>query len=570
MNNGVTTCKNFYLSIYYKLLYNFTIILSSHCGVYFMANPSITFVHQDKSFILDESVINDWFAHIALTQRKDAAKNSPEIANQLLSQFGIKSAVDIIKYLQSPAGKIAEAQFNAVIAEILSHQEINRFVQIQSLAKERALAFMILGLKHDKIEAHRHLMTQAEDMQNKKLLQAKKAPPVSISPLLPTNVPVLEMTLSHYEEAYSSINTQLEISTELALSLEEEWLLFEKMIELSRTINAIHNQLLDEIYALHEEETLDRAFIDQSIAELTRLNDIESNEMNQIFNPATMHDDEKMISRIQAIEGRRLQLFVLYDLQAALTLEQKLVHRHGKFYILSINQKLDNLSPETQEQAHLAYLSLRPSLERTRNLIKNNQALESRQHAEQYASLSLQSDFIKNQIRTFDNQLTAIQASIANVTQMMKDTQIQHTTPTLTLTPRPSPSMSTKPARISIYKSAAAAPKPVPYVSYIYRLDLCKLRNNPTQNAANLANKNQAILLKQQEIAATQQVKPGVPISPVLMQALMRYNNGVITQRTQILSPIQQPNKIQPQSAPEPNTTPTPFSLRPEMRPKGG
>lgn len=534
-----------------------------------MASQSITFVHQGKSFILDSSVINDWFARVANAQNKEAAKHSPELANRLLSQFGIKSPIDIIKYLQSPAGKIAAAQLKAVIAEILTNQEMNRFVQIQSLAKERALAFMILGLKHDKAEARHHLMARIEEAQNRKLLHDKKSPSVSVVELKPLYIPTLEIALNHYEEARTSLNTQLEISKEFALSLEEEWLLFENMISLFNTINAMNDELLNEIYSLNQNNILDRMLIDLKIAELTRLNEIELNEINQIFTPEAIHDDESMISRIQAIEGRRLQLFVLHDFQAALTLEQKLVQRHGKFYLLSINQTLDDLSLETQDHAHAAYLSLKPSLERTRTLIEKNQTLERAQHAEAYSSLALQSDFIKNQIRTFDNQLTAIQASIANVMQMIKSTQGQHTTPTLTLTPRPTPTLSAKPSRTSIYKSAPVeSTQSLPYTSYTYRLDLCKLRNDPAQQTARIANTQQAILNKQLETAATQQVKPGVPISPMLMQALMRYNNGIIAQRAQVVSSIKPPNKIQPESAPEPTTAPTPFRIRPEMKPK--
>jgi len=57
-----------------------------------------------------------------------------------------------------------------------------------------------------------------------------------------------------------------------------------------------------------------------------------------------------------------------------------------------------------------------------------------------------------------------------------------------------------------------------------------------------------------------QQIIPGQPIPNALMQALLRYNNGVIAQRSVATSPIQSPNQITPTHAP------TPFSMK--MKPK--
>jgi hypothetical protein len=115
------------------------------------------------------------------------------------------------------------------------------------------------------------------------------------------------------------------------------------------------------------------------------------------------------------------------------------------------------------------------------------------------------------------------------------------------------------------------APTPSAHAaSCIYRLELCKIRNNPEQRTqlspqahANLAHTNQARYAQQLEISANLRIRPGAPISPLLMQTLLRCNNGLIAQQNQAMSPIKSPNQIRLPEAP------TPFKVNPQMKPKG-
>ncbi len=521
---------------------------------------TISYKQNGSTLIIDNKFINDWFSNLGRNRQ-----NSPEMANQLLSQFGIKSAVDVIKFLQSPAGKLAEAMLQEKIATLIAQRETSQFMQLQALAKERALAFMILGLLHDKTKAQQHIQAMIEEEQNRNLLHPKKPTPIPAVTITPIDLSVFEPILEQYEEARLSLQTQWELSEQFASALEEDWVLYEEIILLFNQENKIYDRLLDEIYSIHQDSTLDHAFIEQKLAELNRLYEAELDAIHQILESNDAYEDDAIIMRIHNNEGRKLQFFVLHDFQNALHPENKIVQKHGKFYLLPINKTINDLSAEDQSQAHAAYLSLKPSLEKTRTLVNKSRTLEQTQLTEKKQSLLAQTAFVQDQMKLFDNKLSSIQASIANLNLAMTDMQARQTAPTLTL----KPTFSTKPTPSPSKNTPAPTPS-AHAASCIYRLELCKIRNNQEQRAqlspqarAHLANTNQATHAQQLEASANLRIRPGAPISPLLMQTLLRCNNGVIAQRNQAMSPIQSPNQIRPPEAP------TPFSMSPQMKPKG-
>ena len=517
---------------------------------------TITYKQKGRTVVIDNNFVNAWFSSL-----KKGSQPSPETANQLLSQFGIKSAVDVIKFLQSPAGKLAEAMLQEKIATLITQQKISQFMQIQALAKERGLAFMILGLLYDKTKAQKHIHAIEQEEQNRKLLHPKKPTAIPAVALTPITLSLLKPVLEHYEEARLSIQAQLDLSEQFASALENDWHLYEKIILLFNQENKIYDTLLDKIYHFHQDSRLDHEIIEQKLAELSSLYETELNDIRQILESGNDFHEASIIKRLQNNEGIKLQLFALSDFHAFLQPEKKIVQRHGRFYLLPINKKINDLSVEDQMHAHADYLSLQPSFERTRTLIYNSRVLEQTHLTEQKESLLAKTAFVQEQVRLFDNQLTIIQASIANLNQVMTQTE-QITTPTLKLTP----TFSSKPT---------FAPKPTPRpsahaASCIYRLELCKIQNNPEKSPplhpdaeTNRVYLNKAAQTQQVENILNLKIKPGIPISPLLMQALMRYNNGVIAQRNQALSPIQSPNQIKPPEAP------TPFHMSPQIKPKG-
>ena len=163
-----------------------------------------------------------------------------------------------------------------------------------------------------------------------------------------------------------------------------------------------------------------------------------------------------------------------------LKIDKKVVVKDHKQYLIPTQLELDELSPQAQELAHEAYLSLKPVLDA--KLIKK--ALQMNKN-----------DKKSNQLdQTIQNKI------------------IQQMAVVMALSKLPAPKFTT---------------------TEVKKIDMTEV-NSPI-------------------------IKPGVPISPVLMTALIRYNNGRLAQQAEQLNHLNI-NHHTP--------TPTPFNTKPDMKPK--
>ncbi len=506
----------------------------------------LTFERQGSKLQLNHAQLEAWFAHVAADQQHHSlakqAQSSPDVANRLLSQFGIKSARDVIAFLQSPAGLIAQTILHRKVAEIIAMQEHITHQHHLKLARHRAIAFLILGLLHKKEEIQlKRLFAAIQKKIDEKLHSESKQQVTTPTPKL-LILPLLEEHFNHYDAARESLQNELKIGERLAATLESEWLEFEKMVFLFHNEYAIYDHFLDDIHSIYTDKALDATLIEQKLSVLTDNYNQELQAINQLTETADMNDEPTLLIRLQENEARKLQIATLRNVQEAIPSDKKIIQKEGKCYLLPVSQSITDLSLEAQEGAHQAYLSLKPRLEATRSLVENARTLENARYAEQNASLSARTGLVQQEIRQFANQLTKIQASIAQVSILIDQArnQEQQTTPTLTLTPTSTRGPSPTPKFKAKHTSPPAASMSS-YASCIYRLELCKLRNNPElqhnlspQSLTNLNNKAPTL---QQRTAAQQQLRPGVPMSALIAATILRYNDGALAQQMKTLNP---------------------------------
>jgi hypothetical protein len=502
------------------------------------------------------SQLEQWFEHVAAPRARhsNTESSSPLMKNQLLSQFGIHSSLDVIAFLKSPAGLIAQALFNEKISEIIAMQNNSLRLSQKALAQHRALAFYLLGLLHKREEAKKHLLMLIHQ-QNEILLQnlSKKVTPITANQ---QKIAMLEDYFHHYQEARKSLEEQLHVGELLSQKLEEEWLAYEQMIFIFQAEQTCFDRGIKDFHTWFSNE-MDHAQLEEKLTDLMSVIQWEQEKIDESLAMPHILDEPALLIRLQENEARKLQLAFGHDYQNALPISKKIIIKEGKHYLIPANQTFANLSVEAKDEAHQAYASLKPRFQATQSLVNSSRKREQERHVSENAMLSARSDLLQQDVTRIANQLNEVQASIAFVTSLIKDAraeeQLSRPTPKLvpSSTPTPKPMPTVKP------KSQPSAATPSAHPSCIYRLEMCRLRNNPQQRhpltQVSLNNLNSAT-------APQQQVKTGVPMSPMLAQALFRYNNGIIAQQMRAISPIHSPNLL---------PVNTPFSLKPKMRPPG-
>ena len=510
--------------------------------------------HTQSLPFLSDTQLETWFEDI-VNHSRYSSTTTPDKINRLLHLFGIQSARDVIAYLQSPAGLITQTLLRKKITEMITLQNNTRQQHTRILAHQRALAFLILGLLHKK-EARQ--LKQLFELIQKQIDHELNDDTSSKKPEHKTDLtqPMLEEYLNYYHAAVESIQHELNHRESLSKHLESEWLDFEKMILMFNDEYALFNQFMDEMHSTYTEQAWDAVFAHEQITRLTAHGQRELGAIQSILESGLPYDESALLLRLQENEARKLQLAVLHDFQDAVPSNKKIIQKDGKCYLLPVNLPITALSISAKEEAHQAYLHLKPRLNATQLKLETAHALEQEQHTKQRASLTDRSELLQQELRQLTLQHAQLQASIATVSTLL-DQARKTPTPTLTPSPKPTPATTSKP------KPTASSS----YASCIFRLELCKLRNNPTQSnslspqsLANLNNTTPIPALTQQQQTATAQLKitPGAPCSPLITRAILRYNNGLIAQQLHTFNPNQPIYQ-----------SPTPFNMQPKLKPEG-
>lgn len=504
-----------------------------------------------KTFSMDEKFVHDWLVEFN-TSPKFIARHHPDAAKRLLDMFGIKSAMDVLIFLNSPEGKIVQSELNKAIDALIAQQEISRFMILKMLAQHRALIAYILGLMHDKAEAKHHLQSIIEEEQQYRKLHKASSAQKNESDIYKT----LATILTTYQESQSSLENELEDKIQESHILERDWLIYEGLCHFISHESAFFTTLLHDIYRLEMNELR----MNEKHQTIQKLYEIELIKLHQLCQMSPL-DDAQLIACLQQIEGYQLQLTALNDLTFArmsLRPEEKLVLKNGKYYLLTAGMELENLSLEQQDAAHQAFLKLTPKLELKQQLLEKSRASDELFLAEQRKNLLDRSNLLQQQLNQLSTQYVFIIESIEDtqhglnqIRTQQTDQSQQNTTPALALKPTP------QRVQESLNAAPRPTPKPIPATPMLSSCNECIAKIELYQRNALSSpiaiqgmNRNQAMQFKQLELSMNQQMRPGVPVPPSLQQALARYPNAALVyQQTLQLTPVE-PQPTAPRPSP--------------------
>ncbi len=531
-----------------------------------------------KKIELTAPQLEKWLAHAesSLSQGKHKLTSekmdadTPNLAIQLLSRFGLQTAQDVIEFLNSPAGKATTAMIEKQLAEMAALEEdIRQSWLAEQRQEKRVLIFLLLGLLHKgKVHAH-HLNEEIQRAMDKRHQTEEKEAIQKAASFVDSNQDELQATLAAYTEASDAIEGLLGKKLHESKALERDLANIEQLTVLADKKYAHYNSHLD---AAHQEiaqwallPTMPIATIHEKISALTAKVTEDAEEISRHLDAG---EDDVAREKMEISNAHNLHIATLHDMLAVikgekflytedgirtenfneahfiLSQEKKIVLKNDKYYLLNADQNSENLSSEEKEVGEKAYLQLKPEIMGVKQLVLHNQNLEQKEHKEKKSVLSARSEVMQQEISLLANQLTQMQAARANAEAL--------------LTPAsPAPAMKPMP-------TATVSPRVVatstPCLSQSYRHMLLLMKSNPTERAIDWLKTSMANTKNPELTAQLNKLVPGKPIPAELMARLLaRRDLGSLW-----LTTPSNPSIVKPDLTPYTTTAPTPFSTRPK------
>lgn len=187
--------------------------------------------HQGK-LQLTSSDLEKWFATLEIASpiiRSSNTTNNTQLSLEYLGRYGIKSSLDVILFLNSPAGHEILGLIEKKIDEILLKEELNYTALLEANAS-RELAALLLGLLYqDKEERRMHHAMIEEDMR---LVSKKKTQPNTVElelalqrkkALYAESIHALDRALENNHKERKTIETELEEIEKQETSLKKRY-----------------------------------------------------------------------------------------------------------------------------------------------------------------------------------------------------------------------------------------------------------------------------------------------------------------------------------------------------------
>jgi effector protein LidA len=518
---------------------------------------------------------------------------SPDWTNELLAQYGIKSANDVIAFLKSPAGEIVQKLIDEEIALLDRMQERqNQDNQDEETTKQHFIASLLLAaIYKEKVEEQEHDRKIEEEI-NKNL--AKTEPAAVADP-----VKEIAQTFAAYNLSAKIISNDLEKKLLEAKEIEDEMAELEEQGELIDQRNDSIETNLQLLNTFHEEleEKHGKANAGAKIADIENKIAALKGQINQKREQidtmieaghekeASLHLHELYGLHMQQA-GLRDMLSVIrqeksfYDSDGKITSsfkgadfllanEQKIVKSEGKYYLLTEDQDFNSMGPEEKSKAEQRYAQAAPDISSLKKVVLHNKTQEKILHNEKINHCGERSEVMQEDILKLTNQLNQIQAAqadLAAIVQHQKTNPNAVTTIPATPTPRPTPTATTTSSakRVQLMK-----PMPNYSMTQSYRHVLELMKYRPTQEAIERLKKGFVLPNGQPNLDAqnkiTNTLKPGVPISPATLVNLLKYLVTVSGSTYRPMSQAQIQAQAQAQAAkqqPKP-PAPTPLSTKP-------
>lgn len=290
---------------------------------------------------------------------KDQNTESPLLANQLLSRYGIKNATALKTFLDSIAGKTLKSLVEKKLSELASlHQNAQRSAQENK--KQRAIVMAILGLVYEKKAAAEHRKYTIAQQQ----LDAKLHPEQS------THYND-ELSIESYQASAIALQDMLAEREAIMRQIDGEW------------------DALD--LALEQLANRDKFFAEVLV------------DLDRLF-----HVSPKEEQYLQGLHMPALQ----HVFQS-----KQIIHKDGKNYLVASNVDFNTLTNEEKNIAEKDYNSLKLKLERA---VHTTQRDQQAQHDKIKMDLIKRTTQLHQEIRVITQQLLLMRLAIDTIGTTLK------------------------------------------------------------------------------------------------------------------------------------------------------
>jgi len=321
-----------------------------------------------KKQAFTNKAITDWFTQVTNDMQSDSIQNqiktSPQMATQMLSRFGLKNPHDLITFLRSPAGKNVQAMINRKLEATKARQNNTADNQLDK-QRLHGLAMLLLGLAYTKEAAAEARLHRLNDEAIHKQLEAGEKALEASEKALEESFESLEASAALYHASAEALEAALDEQDEALQALEAEW---------------------NEIEQNDAAEATRTDYIENLLFNIEGFLDLDSEEQEQ-----HTQNNPELINRFPK--------------------DKTIVNEEGRSYLLARGQKIDALSSVEKEDAHKAYLQLKPDLNNLKKKIKTSHQDEQKQHAKRKQACLSRGECVHQETTFLTQQLTQLQAA---------------------------------------------------------------------------------------------------------------------------------------------------------------
>tara|TARA_R110002126_G_scaffold1177_4_gene7018 strand:- start:8859 stop:10421 length:1563 start_codon:yes stop_codon:yes gene_type:complete len=303
----------------------------------------------------ENKAIEAWFSNAMPSQN----------SSDMLSQFGLKSADDVLTMLRSPGGKIARALINKQMATMEAQKNNSKNNQLE---KQKLMA-LILGLSYQQDAAaeaaEERIVRLNEKLVEKQLDAEEKRIEAQEDQDFEDSLESFRSAGAHYEDSIEALEAALEAQNDAFDSLETE---------------------LSDLEQIERDLDDQSVFVDSLLADIGTFFNLASEEQEKLT-----HNDRELINSFPK--------------------DKTIAKEDGKSYILERGQKLDKLSSKEKADAHQGYLKLKPALDTLQDKIKTSHQADKNQHAERKAQFIHKSKQTHHDTTFLTQKLAQLQAA---------------------------------------------------------------------------------------------------------------------------------------------------------------
>lgn len=395
---------------------------------------------------LTSSKLDHWFASL---EKKDhhEPKQAKVASERLLSQFGLKTSQDVIRFLKSENGKAVLAAINEELAEIASLQN-QQFIEDRDKRARHfsMLGWLFLGLMYKRKARAQHLN---EAIQKQIDEQLHKKPDSETKASDSATHKELTEELEHYSQSISVLESTLASRQKEKIQLDQDMLLLQQQWLAIQDRHAVFDARLAELAILATSldsdsiaaETRELSInekLDEAFAHISSLDKEISTHINGHQPELAAHLMHRHSAHILHTEGLQDMLAVtrgekklytidgeatrsLRDAHFILSPKHKIVKDNtGQHYLLGIDDDLSTMDEEQKDKAQRKFKERQTEILTVPKLVHHHCSREKKLHDRRQQHAQLRSDELNGSTTLLTNQLLMLQAAKASITAELK------------------------------------------------------------------------------------------------------------------------------------------------------